>query len=64
MASQLIVYMIAERERALAEGGRTPRDSWGRAAAGLTDALTGLWLAPVTEPSVRVGRAAMRSENP
>ncbi|MBR8740793.1 TetR/AcrR family transcriptional regulator [Nocardiopsis sp. MG754419] len=49
MARQLMVHMIAERERALAEGGTTPRDSWHRAAVGLTDALTGLWLAPVTE---------------
>ncbi|WP_017572765.1 TetR/AcrR family transcriptional regulator [Nocardiopsis halotolerans] len=61
MARQLMVHMIAERERALAEGGRTPRDSWHRAAVGLTDALTGLWLAPVTEPSARDGREAVRS---
>ncbi|NYH54511.1 AcrR family transcriptional regulator [Nocardiopsis arvandica] len=64
MAGRLIVYVIAERERALAEGGRTPRDSWHRAAVGLTDALTGLWLAPVTELPERAGRGAARSGNP
>lgn len=49
MVSRLMVYTIAERERTLAEGGDVHRDSWQRAASGLTDALTGLWLAPVTE---------------
>ncbi|OZM69971.1 TetR family transcriptional regulator [Amycolatopsis antarctica] len=48
MARLLMVHMVAERERALAEGGPTPRDSWQRAATGLIDAITGLWLAPVT----------------
>ncbi|MEE2042974.1 TetR family transcriptional regulator, partial [Nocardiopsis tropica] len=42
---------FAEHERALAEGEPTPRGSWHEAATGLTDALTGLWLAPVTAPS-------------
>lgn len=44
----LIVHMCAERERALADGLPTPRPSWLSAAAGLTDALVGTWLAPVT----------------
>jgi AcrR family transcriptional regulator len=48
MTRQLLVHMIAERERALAEGTPTPRASWHDAATGLTDALVGIWLAPVT----------------
>jgi AcrR family transcriptional regulator len=48
MARQLMVHMCAERERALAEGTATPRSSWHDAATGLVDAITGLWLAPVT----------------
>ncbi|HEY0450820.1 TetR/AcrR family transcriptional regulator [Actinophytocola sp.] len=51
MARQLLVHMVAERERALAEGTPTPRASWHDAATGLIDALVGLWLAPVTAPS-------------
>ncbi|MEV6237697.1 TetR family transcriptional regulator [Lentzea sp. NPDC051838] len=48
MARQLLVHMIAERERALADHTPTPRASWHDAATGLVDALVGLWLAPVT----------------
>jgi AcrR family transcriptional regulator len=48
MARQLMVHMMAERERALAEGTSTPRSSWRDAATGLIDAITGLWLAPVS----------------
>lgn len=48
MARQLLVHMIAERERALAENTRTPRASWHDAATGLVDALVGLWQAPVS----------------
>jgi AcrR family transcriptional regulator len=48
MARQLMVHMIAERERALAEGIATPRASWRDAATGLIDAIVGMWLAPVT----------------
>jgi AcrR family transcriptional regulator len=48
MARQLMVHMVAERERALAEGTPTPRSTWHDAATGLIDALVGLWLAPVT----------------
>ena len=48
MARQLLVHMVAERERALAEGTRTPRATWRGCADGLIDALVGLWQAPVT----------------
>jgi AcrR family transcriptional regulator len=48
MARQLMVHMFAERERALAEGTPTPRSTWLDAAAGLADAIVGLYLAPVT----------------
>ncbi|GAA3707122.1 TetR family transcriptional regulator [Streptomyces tremellae] len=48
MARNLMVHMLAERERALAEGAHTARTSWHAYATGLIDALTGLWLAPVT----------------
>ncbi|MFF7473955.1 TetR family transcriptional regulator [Streptomyces sp. NPDC008092] len=48
MARTLILHTCAERERALAEGTATPRATWGDAATGLTDALLGLWLAPVS----------------
>ncbi|GGU27866.1 TetR/AcrR family transcriptional regulator [Lentzea flava] len=51
MSRQLLVHMIAERERALAEGTPTPRASWHDAATGLVDALVGLWLAPITTDS-------------
>ncbi len=44
----LIVHVLAERERALAEGDDTWRPSWDDAATGLVDALVGVWLAPVT----------------
>ncbi|GHG14478.1 TetR family transcriptional regulator [Amycolatopsis bullii] len=50
MTRQLVLHTMAERERALAEDGFTPRASWQDAASGLTDALVGLWLAPVTTP--------------
>ncbi|MFF4315470.1 TetR/AcrR family transcriptional regulator [Streptomyces sp. 900105755] len=48
MARTLILHTCAERERALAEGTTTPRATWSDAATGLTDALLGLWLAPVS----------------
>ncbi|WP_090051838.1 TetR/AcrR family transcriptional regulator [Lentzea fradiae] len=48
MARQLLVHIIAERERALAENTPTPRTSWHDAATGLVDALVGLWQAPVS----------------
>lgn len=48
MTRQLMLHVIAERERALAEGHRTPRASWHDAATGLIDAIVGVWQAPVT----------------
>ncbi len=48
MARQLMIHMVAERERALAEGTPTPRATWDDAGTGLIDAITGLLLAPVT----------------
>jgi AcrR family transcriptional regulator len=50
MVRQLMVHMVAERERALAEGTHTPRANWSDAADGLIDAIAGLWTAPVTRP--------------
>ena len=49
----LLVHPFAERERALAEGTPTPRGSWDDAATGLVDALTAVWLAPVTGPGAQ-----------
>jgi AcrR family transcriptional regulator len=51
MARQLMIHMVAERERALAEGTATPRATWDDAGTGLIDAITGLLLAPVTPAS-------------
>jgi AcrR family transcriptional regulator len=48
MCRLMIVHMCAERERALQEGTAMPRSTWESTAAGLVDALVGLWLAPVT----------------
>ncbi|GEB52488.1 MULTISPECIES: TetR/AcrR family transcriptional regulator [Streptomyces] len=48
MARQLIVHTCAERERALAEGTAPPHTSWERTAGSLTDALVGLFTAPVS----------------
>ncbi len=50
MARQLIVHMFAERERALADGAPTSHSSWDAMATSLVDAITGLLLAPVTQP--------------
>ncbi|MBE9373744.1 TetR/AcrR family transcriptional regulator [Saccharopolyspora sp. HNM0983] len=51
MARQLMVHIVADREGALAEGTPTARDTWRHVAAGLVDAVTGLWHAPVTRPA-------------
>ena len=53
MARNLVVHVIAERERAVADGTTTPRETWERAGTGLVDAITGLWLAPSTEEPPR-----------
>jgi AcrR family transcriptional regulator len=50
MTRQLMVHMLAERERALAEGTATPRPTWRDAGTGLVDAIVALWMAPVTSP--------------
>jgi len=57
MARHLLVHVMAERERALADGTPTPRASWHDAANGLIDALVGMWLAPVTTTSKRKGES-------
>ena len=44
----MMVHMVAERERALADGTPTPRSSWQGLASGLMDALVAVWRAPVT----------------
>ncbi|HEY3501766.1 MAG TPA: TetR family transcriptional regulator [Actinocatenispora sp.] len=48
MTRLLMVHVVAERERALADGRATRRSTWEDAANGLADAIVGLWLAPVT----------------
>ena len=53
MARQLLVHMLAERERALAEGTPTPRASWEEAGTGLIDAIVGILMAPVTTVRTR-----------
>ena len=47
MARLLMVHMLAEQERSLADG--TAHSSWRDMATGLIDALVGLWLAPVSQ---------------
>lgn len=48
MARLLMVHLLAEHERGLAEGTPVPRPTWDEMATGLIDALVGLWSAPVT----------------
>ncbi|GAA2428543.1 helix-turn-helix domain-containing protein [Streptomyces macrosporus] len=53
MARNLVSHVCAERERALAEGSpaherNRHERTWEDTAAGLIDAITGLWAAPVT----------------
>jgi AcrR family transcriptional regulator len=48
MARNLLMHTCADRERALAAGSTMHQTSWRAAAAGLIDAIVGLWLAPVT----------------
>ncbi|MCB5910056.1 TetR/AcrR family transcriptional regulator [Streptomyces pinistramenti] len=49
MMRHLVVLVVAERERALAESGPTARTSWQQTATGLSDAVAGLWLAAVSQ---------------
>ncbi|MEU1194579.1 TetR family transcriptional regulator, partial [Streptomyces sp. NPDC005859] len=46
MARLLIVHICADRERALAEGTDLLNLLWQHTATSLTDAITGLLLAP------------------
>ncbi|MFC8097780.1 TetR family transcriptional regulator [Streptomyces sp. NPDC057363] len=48
MTRHLITQMTTERERALADGQPTFRDSWSATATGLIDVIVVLWKAPVT----------------
>ncbi|MFI5729433.1 TetR/AcrR family transcriptional regulator [Kribbella sp. NPDC051587] len=48
MARILIIQMIADHERDLAEGRATARTSWHDMATGLIDGIVGIWTAPVT----------------
>ncbi|MET8977154.1 TetR family transcriptional regulator [Streptomyces sp. NPDC004539] len=48
MTRHLITQMVAERERALADGTPTARRSWHGTAEGLVDAIVAVWQAPVT----------------
>jgi AcrR family transcriptional regulator len=50
MTRLLVVDLLAECERVLAEDSHMPWAGWQFAATGLVDALVGLWLAPVTPP--------------
>ena len=48
MARNLIVQMMAEYERARADGTPTARATWHDMGTGLIDGIVGLWTAPVT----------------
>jgi len=48
MARILLMHTCAEHERALADGSPTARATWQETASGLTDAIVGLLLTPVT----------------
>jgi len=48
MASNLLMYTCADRERAIAQDWPVARKSWQASATGLIDAIVGLWLAPVS----------------
>jgi AcrR family transcriptional regulator len=48
ISRQLIVHMLAERERALARSAGYPPTAWQATADGLVDAVVGVWQAPVS----------------
>ncbi|GAA1206876.1 TetR/AcrR family transcriptional regulator [Prauserella alba] len=48
ITKHLMMHMAADRERALALGTPTHRDTWSAAATGLIDAIVGLWRAPAS----------------
>ncbi|GAA4064867.1 helix-turn-helix domain-containing protein [Streptomyces shaanxiensis] len=65
MARLLITHTCAEQERTLAEGTGAPPPSWDATATALTDALTGLLLAPPTpSPSPASSGALRQSPHP
>lgn len=65
MAGLLITHTCAEQERALADGTGTHPPSWEATATALTDALTGLLLAPATPlPSPAAADALRHSPRP
>ncbi|GAA2895777.1 TetR family transcriptional regulator [Streptosporangium fragile] len=49
MSRLLLVHALAERERALNEGGPAAPTTWAATATGLIDALVGLWTAAVSD---------------
>lgn len=53
MARNLLMHTCAEHEGALAARGQLVHSPWPQAAEGLTDAITGLWQAPVRSTSRR-----------
>jgi AcrR family transcriptional regulator len=53
MMTNLLMYTVADRERALAAGALVAPETWDDAAAGLVDGIVGLWQAPVTLPRRR-----------
>jgi AcrR family transcriptional regulator len=61
MTRHLITHMTAERERDLADGTPTPHRSWDAAARGLIDAITAVWLAPVSDGAKRGATSAIRA---
>jgi AcrR family transcriptional regulator len=48
MSRHVMLHVLAERERALAEGRATHRSSYPEAGSGIVDAVVGIWSAPVT----------------
>lgn len=48
MALQLMVHMLAERERSLGDSTQVTHSGWPAYATVLVDAISGLWTAPVT----------------
>jgi hypothetical protein len=47
MVRNMLMHTCAEHEGALAQQGPHAPSPWPLAAEGLTDAITGLWQAPV-----------------
>lgn len=62
MTRHVITHTCAERERALQARTPTPRATWDDAAAGMVDALIGLWGAPVRRAKTRRPRGTQARE--